>query len=398
MKTVQINITSGTGSTGKICRGIADVLKKYDIESTVLYAGHCSNAGENDVSYMSQFSIKKNALLSRIFGNYGFQTKKETKKMIQALRQIDPQVIHLHNLHGHNCNLQLLFDYIREKHIKVIWTFHDCWAFTAYCPHYDMIGCDRWLSRCHHCPQRKRFSWFFDRSAQLFTKKKQLFAGVDMTIVTPSQWMADQAKKSFLKDNPIRVLHNGIDLQVFCPTESDFRERYYCGDKFIVLGVAFGWGSRKGLDVFCNLANTLPDAYQIVLVGTNEEIDQALPDNIISIHRTQNQQELAQIYTAADVLVNPTREENYPTVNMEALACGTPVITFRTGGSAEMLDKTCGIVVEKNDAQALLEQIEKLKENKHIRSCDCVARAKAFDMHACYESYAVLYKEITRGE
>lgn len=218
-----------------------------------------------------------------------------------------------------------------------------------------------------------------------------------MTLVTPSEWLAGLVKQSFLKDYPIRVINNGIDLEVFKPTPSNFRETYGCGDKKIALGVAFGWGARKGLDVFLDLAKRLDsERYQIVLVGTDENVDKQLPNTVISIHRTQNQTELAKIYTAADVFVNPTREENYPTVNMEALACGTPVLTFQTGGSPEILDVTCGSVVPKNDIDALYREIIRICETAPYSIEACLKKAKQFDKNEKFQEYIDLYRNLMR--
>jgi glycosyltransferase involved in cell wall biosynthesis len=228
----------------------------------------------------------------------------------------------------------------------------------------------------------------------MYRKKQEWFTGVqDLTIVTPSHWLAGLVGESFLKDYPVKVIHNGIDLPVFKPTESDFRKKHHCEDKFILLGVAFGWGARKGLDVFIDLASRLDDRFQIVLVGTDDNVDKNLPPNIISIHRTQNQTELAEIYTAADLFVNPTREEALGLVNIESLACGTPVVTFQTGGSPECVDPTCGSVVPCDDANALEQEILRIAETKPYSPDACLNKAKEFDMNERFEEYVRLYEE-----
>ena len=228
----------------------------------------------------------------------------------------------------------------------------------------------------------------------MYEKKKVLFKDLDLTIVTPSQWLADIVKNSFLKDYPVKVINNGINLAVFKPNESNFRQRYGLIDKKIVLGVSFEWGKRKGLDVFINLSKRLNDSYKVILVGADDTIDGILPDNILSIHRTQSQKELAEIYSAADVFVNTTREENYPTVNMEALACGTPVLTFRTGGSPEMLDETCGSVVECDDIDALEEEIIRICSDKPYSKEACINKAREFDKNERFKEYLKLYERI----
>ena len=396
MKVIQINVTCGAGSTGKICVSISKLLTQNKIENHILFS-----SGESDyplgIKYTNDCYIKVQALKSRIFGCYGFNSNHATKKIINEFKRIKPDIVHLHNLHGHNCNLEILFSYLKRNKIKLYWTFHDCWSFTAYCPYFTAIKCDKWKACCKCCPLRKQFSWFADRSKWLFKKKKELFSDIDMTIVTPSQWLADLEKKSFLKDYPVKVINNGIDLSVFHPTESDFRQKHGIGDKYMLLGVANSWGARKGLDVFVELSKRLdPAKYQIVLVGTNDSVDKQLPDNIISVHRTQNQKELAEIYTAADLFVNPTREENYPTVNMESIACGTPVLTFRTGGSPEILDETCGTVVECDDVDAMEKEIVRISEEKPFTEENCLIRAGQFDQNERFKEYIDLYQN--KGE
>lgn len=390
MTVVQINATCTAGSTGKICRAVSELLNERGVENYILHT-QSGCAYPNGIQYAGKPYIKRQALRSRVLGTYGFNSRRATRRLISELERIRPTVVHLHNLHGHNCHLGMLLDYLREKKIKIFWTFHDCWNFTGYCPHFDMIGCDKWRTECHDCPRRKEFSWFFDRSRSLYRRKKALSRDLDLTIIAPSQWTADMAGQSFFGSYPIQVIHNGISLEVFQPTESDFRTRYGIGDKKLVLGVAFGWGKRKGLDVFLELNRMLDDSYRIVLVGTDETVDKLLPENIISIHRTANQTELAEIYTAADVYANPTREEVLGLVNLEALACGTPVITFNSGGSPECVDETCGMVVAKDDVAGMKEAILHTVEDKPFTPEACMAYAARFNADDRFGDYIKLY-------
>ena len=392
MKIVQINATCGVGSTGKICVGISELLSAEGSENYILYSSKTSGYPLG-ISCASDRYVKFQALKSRLLGNYGFNSEKATRKMIAELKRIKPDIVHLHNLHGHDCNLEALFSYFRENKTKLIYTFHDCWAFTGYCPHFTMAKCDHWKSGCGKCVQRSEYSWFFDKSRKNLARKRDALTGLDLTVVTPSRWLADLVKQSFLKDYPIKVINNGIDLAVFKPTESDFREKYGLQDKKIILGVAFGWDERKGLDVFIELAQRLPENYRIVLVGTNDKIDVLLPKNVVSIHRTHNQTELAEIYSAADLFVNPTREENYPTVNMESIACGTPVLTFRTGGSPEILDAETGSVVDCDDIAALEREIVRICETRPFSREALLERARAFDNNTKFREYLDLYHE-----
>lgn len=394
MKIVQINTVSGVGSTGKICVQISKKLTEQGIENYILY---CSGSDEYPLAIKyGDVSTRISALASRIYGNYGLNSVRVTKRLIKLLEDMNPNIIHLHNMHGHNCNIEILFDYIKKNNIKLIWTFHDCWTFTAYCPCFDMIRCDKWKIECKECIQARKFSWFMDRSNWLFHKKKQIVSNVDMTIITPSLWLADRVKESYLKDFTVKVVNNGIDLSVYKVYDSIFRSKYNIAiHKKIILGVAYDWIPRKGTDIFIELSSRLSlKKYQIVLVGKNENANVKDNSQIVWISQTANPYELAQIYSAADVFVNPTREDTYPTVNMEALACGTPVVTFNTGGSPEILNEKVGSVVERDDIDALEREIIRICEEKPYSREDCIEHAKNFDMNARYMEYVDLYKEL----
>lgn len=393
MKVVQINTTCGVGSTGKICVGISQMLSDSNIENYILYSSK-SNGYKLGIKCSSDKYIKVQALKSRIFGNYGFNSKIATQKMIEALERIKPDVVHVHNIHGHDCHIEMLFQYLHEKNVKVIYTFHDCWAFTGYCPHFAMAKCDRWLKGCGDCVIRRRYSWFFDKSAKNLARKQKALQGLDLTVITPSQWLAGLVKQSFLKVCPVQVIRNGIDLSVFNPAECSLRKLYQLEDKKVVLGVALGWGEAKGIDVFIRLAQTLPNDYQIVLIGTDDRVDAQLPENILSIHRTQNQQALAEIYSAADVFVNPTREEVLGLVNIEALACGTPGVTFNSGGSPECYDETCGSIVDCDDVGALEREIIRICRDKPYTEEACIKKAKEFDKNERFKEYLELYERV----
>lgn len=393
MKIVQINSVFGKGSTGKICLGISELFEKEGFDNRVLYSGN-GVGNPLGIKYADHKYVKLTALKSRICGNFGFNSAKETKKLIATLNALSPEIVHLHNIHSHNCHFEMLLSYLRENRIKTIWTFHDCWCFTGYCTYFDMARCNKWKSACSNCPQRRKFSFFFDKSSKLYNQKKEAFDGLDITIVTPSKWLSDRVKESFLKNVPVRVIYNGIDLNIFKPMDAPVIPIRTSYDERIVLGVADVWGCRKGLDVFVNLSERLPANYRIVLVGTDERIDKQLPKNIVSIHRTSNQRKLAEIYSAADVFVNPTREEVLGLTNIEANACGTPVITFKSGGSPECIDETSGSVVECDDIDALEKEIIRICETHPYSKEDCVNHAKAFDQNEKFMEYVELYKEL----
>lgn len=404
MRIVQIN--GGVfGSTGKIMFGIAESAKERGIETKCFSPVTSTNKNrEPNFEYEkigTYHTRRLNVLADRITGHNGCSAHRETRELLGKISDFAPDVLHLHNLHNSYVNLPMLFDFIKKHHLTVVWTLHDCWAFTGHCPHFTMTKCDKWRIGCHHCPQYREYPQSFtDNSKYMYGLKKKWFTGVEnMTIVTPSEWLAGLVRESFLKDYPIRVIHNGIDLSVFKPTPSDFREKYAIGDKCIVLGVAFGWGRRKGLDVFIELAKRLDrERYQIVLVGTDDVVDRQIPDSIISIHRTQNQTELAEIYTAADVFVNPTREEVLGLVNIEALACGTPGVTFASGGSPECYDKTCGSVVRTDDIDAMESAITGWKNGK-LSGGAVEKHILSFDERKCSDEYLRLYREmVSKGD
>ena len=401
MRVVQIN-GGAKGSTGKIMMGIAEVARAQGHEVMCASPITTTNrdAGEDCGYYrIGTFNSRRvNVALARITGFNGCFAWFETYKLLKKIDEFKPDIIHLHNLHDSYINLPMLFSYIKKHNVPTVWTLHDCWAFTGQCPHFTMVKCDKWKAGCYGCPQYKEYpASLYDNTKKMWQLKKKWFTGVkNMTIVTPSEWLAGLARESYLKQYPIEVINNGIDLNVFKPTHSNFRKQYGIpGDKYIVLGVSFAWGYRKGLDCFVEMAEKLGEQYQIVLVGTDDEIDKNLPHNIISIHRTQNQKELAEIYSAADVFVMPTREKNYPTVNMEAIACGTPVVTFDTGGSPEMLDDKTGIVVEANDIEATKKAIKDICEKKRCNDEEyIVAYSKNFDMKKRFAEYIELYANV----
>ena len=389
------------GSTGKI---MLQVASKGRMQGLPCYSfskkwRHSKTSCQNHSYFGFFFENAFHYVVGKIVGNSVFYSFVGTLMLLSKIKKSNPGLIHLHNLHGSYINLPLLFSFIKRYNIPVVWTLHDCWSFTGRCPHFVMTRCDRWMTGCHDCPYPKKSypQSYIDTSLIMWKLKKRWFTGIEnCTLVTPSQWLADLVKQSYLKDYPVRVINNGIDLSVFKPTESDFRNRYGLVGKKIVLGVAFGWGMRKGLDVFIELSKRLPEDYQIVLVGTDNNVDKQLPANIISIHRTQNQAELAEIYTAADVFANPTREEVLGLVNVESLACGTPVVTFKTGGSPECINETCGSVVPCDDVDAVEIEIRRICEEKPYSKDACITHSKNFDMNARFQEYVDLYKEYVK--
>lgn len=396
MKILEINQVN-FGSTGHIMLQIADLATKKGHEVICsFYARRNKDKDKNCIYIGNKVSHNIHKKLYRKTGNNGCYSKISTWNFLRKVKKFDPDLIHIHNLHNCYINLPMLFDYIKKNNKKVVWTLHDCWSFTGQCPYFTAVGCEKWKTGCHDCEQINRYpSCSVDRTDKMWKLKKEWFTGVqNLTIVTPSQWLADLVKQSFLKDYPVKVINNGIDLDVFKPTESDFRTKHNLEDKKIILGVASVWEVRKGLDVFIELSKRLDDRYKIVLVGTNDEVDKKLPEGIISIHRTSNQKELAELYTAADVFFIPTREDNFPTVNMESLACGTPVLTFNTGGSPEMVDEATGVVLMNEDIASVEQAVISMCESGKYSKEACTERAKQYDSGLKYNEYLSLFENI----
>ena len=397
MKVIQINTECGRGSTGKIAVAISRCLSKNGIENKIYYSANHKSDYPLGEMIGSKPMLRLHQILSRIFGDQGFHSYFSTKKLVKRIKKDSPDVILLHNIHGYYLHMKVLFRFLKEYDKPVLWTLHDCWAFTGHCSHYTMIGCDRWKSGCGSCPQKSAYpySLFFDRSKKLFQIKKELFCSVNLlTLITPSQWLADELKKSFFGSIPNYVIHNGIDLGIFHPVKGDFRQKYHLENKIVILGVSSVWTDSKGLDIFIDLAKRLPpQKYAVVLVGTNASVEAMLPPNVVSVCRVQNQLDLAQIYSAADVFVNPTRQDTFPTVNMEAVACGTPVITFDTGGCSETVAEGCGIIIQEKTVDAIIGALDGLCPKTESISRSCADIARCFDENDCFEEYVRLCRE-----
>lgn len=395
MKVLQINIF-GNLSTGRIAVDLYRTIISNGNEGKIAFA---RNTIANDVSYIkigTAIDVMIHGMFTRITDKAGFYSTEATKKFIKKIEAYNPDIIHLHNIHGYYINIELLFNYLKSSKKPVVWTLHDCWPFTGHCYHFETIGCEKWRTKCIHCPQKHIYpaSYVFDSSTWNQTKKREIFSDVpNMFLVTPSNWLKKYIDQSFLKQYKVKIIHNGIDLNIFKPTKRLFRERHNIGNKFMILGVASTWGKLKGLDDFIRFNSILDDNYVIVIVGVNDKEIKRLSKGMIGIKRTNDIKELADIYSSADVYLNLSYEENFPTTNIEALACGTPVITYCTGGSPESLDDNCGIVVEKGNLNAVKNALKMIIE---LNRKACVERAKLFDKEIVYKQYINLYKEILK--
>lgn len=387
MKVLFINTVFGKGSTGNIVQDIGEVLEKNGYEYRAIY-GRKPLVQDSHAYYMgSTFDAYIHAGMSRITDKAGFYSVKNTRGAIKYIKNYAPDVIHLHNLHGYYINVEMLFEYLKNDFKgKVIWTLHDCWAFTGHCVHYTYAKCEKWKSNCYECAEKKRYpsSYVFDNSKKNYQKKMRIFTGhSNLTIVTPSKWLKKQVQQSFLKEYPCVVINNGIDLDIFKPNE-------YVKKDGTVVNICDGLDARKGYKDLIKISSSIAAKYKVVIVGIREKEKKYLPSSVKAIGRTSNQKELVDYYCKADYLLNTTYEDTFPTVNIEALACGTPVITYDAGGSPEIISKNTGYVISVGDTDAMKRV---LLRDRTINPDNCVEAAKNYSKWDKYKKYVDLYLE-----
>lgn len=401
---LQINATLNIGSTGRIEEQIAE---KASLNGWECYSAHggryIGDSKFNTVQISSKIDNYLHAFEGEYLGRHGLGSTISTKRFIEKVKQLKPDIIHLHNIHGYFINYKLLFEYLAEAKIPVVWTLHDCWSFTGHCTHFESYGCGKWKTECARCPlpMAQYKTRLVDRSKKNFHLKKALYEKLrNVTIVPVSNWLANYVSMSILSQFTVKVIHNGIDINAFQPINNNLREELRIpSSKPIILGVVgSGFDVEKGRREFIRLSSN--ESLQVVLVGLTDKDAIGLPNNIIKIGRTSSQSELAKYYTAADVLLNPTYNDTFPTTNIEALACGTPVITYKTGGSPETLDERTGIIVERGDENGLLYAIDTVLGNgKASYSKRCRERAvKYYNKEERFLDYVMLYEQLIQKE
>lgn len=374
MKILHINSVCGVTGTGRIVSDLCQEANEQGYCSIAAYGEHKFQNQSHNIDTIpigTLWDCRIHGLITRFFDLQGFGSKRATKNFLKEMDRYKPDVIHLHNLHGYYINIKLLFDYIKEKNIKTIWTLHDCWPMTGHCVHFTNISCQKWKTACKNCQLKKEYpsSWLIDNSFRNYQEKKRIFQGVeDMTIVVPSRWMAERVKDSFLNNYPIKVIYNGIDLKKYHPVKSDLKKRYGIENKIMILGVANIWNERKGLKIFIELSKLLEDNYRVVLIGLNKEQIEELPQNVIGIERTDTVEELAEAYTAADVFVTPSTEETFGLTVAEAMACGTWPIVYEGTACAEVVSHGIGEIVPRDVVQICraIEKYIKSEKEEHI--------------------------------
>lgn len=403
MNILQMNITYGIGSTGKIMSDLCGVINANNSQGYMV-SGYSYKKHVPNLYCMSKFNqdiaIRKDLLISRITGEMGYTHKMATQKAIQWMESIHPDVIHLHNVHGNWINLQLLFSYLKDKSIPIVWTLHDCWPFTGRCSHFENVNCDKWKTRCYACNNLKIYpiSYFYDKSEKMYFDKKEWFTAINnMTIVTPSKWLAANVTNSFLGKYSVETIASGVDRDVFYPR--NIRSKYIKNvsrKKAIILGVAQSWNERKGLYDFYKLDRIIShEKYQIVLVGLNQKQLRELPNTIIGISRIGNRDELAELYSSADCYLNCSKMETMGMTTVEAMACGTPVVVFNETAVPETVGKNTGLVLRDYSAESIYDAVIAMCKAKQSATEACVQHVKNnYDKINQFEKYCALYRKL----
>lgn len=399
---LQINTVINSGSTGRIAEEIGQTALAAGWRSVIAYGRNPRPSKSETIRIGSDWGVRLHALRSRIFDDTGFGARRATEAFIREAEKLSPDVIHLHNVHGYYLNIEVLFRWLAQANVPVVWTLHDCWPFTGHCSHFDFIGCEKWKTGCFACPQKRGYpaSFLCDRSRKNWEQKRELFSSVNnLTLVPVSDWLAGVTRESFLGDKKICRIYNGTDTTVFSPKGDgkSVREKYGLGARSVALGCASVWTGRKGLVDFIKLRERVPEKdLAIVLVGLSEEQIQGLPSGIVGIRRTESVKALADLYSAADVILNLSREETFGLTTVEGFACGTPGIVFDCTASPELVTLETGFVVKAGDIEGLVSALETIRSRgKSAYSNACRSRAlSCFRKEDRWAEYLRLYEEI----
>ena len=397
-----INTIGNSGSTGRIAEGICKLALEKNFICHTAY-GRWANPSVTQLHKIgNKFSIYWHVAMTRLLDRHGLASKKATKELIAKIKETKPDLIHLHNIHGYYLHYPLLFQFLAQLDVPIVWTLHDCWSYTGHCVHYTVANCYQWKQGCSKCPNLKDYpeSWLMDRSCANYRQKKKAFTSLrNLTIVTVSQWLAEQVKESFLSHYPITCIHNGIDIQKFSPQPPE-REIHGVKDKFIILGVATVWNERKGLADFIRLAELLDEDEHIILVGLSPKQIRQLPHNITGLQKTENVEELVQLYSHADVFINFSVEETFGLTTVESLACGTPVIVVNSTASPEIITEEVGYIVEPHDVQVTHKNLQEIKRQRKSTYRDMCRQyaAQHFNEIELYKKYIHLYEKLWNHE
>lgn len=403
LRVLQINSLKNSGSTGRIAEGIGLKVIEQGGQSYIAY-GRSANPGTSVALKIGNRGDQLMHLIhTRIFDNHGFHSDQATRSLLRTIETLNPDIIHLHNLHGYYLNVRLLFEFLGKTSTPVVWTIHDCWPFTGHCCYYERIQCRKWMTECNSCELKWLYpqSCLIDNSRKNFRNKKQLFnLPAQMHLVTVSHWLEEQVKESFLNRYPVSTIYNGVDLSIFKPLDrAGLREKYGFTGKKVIFGVANVWSEGKGLQSFIELSRVIGDETQIVIIGLNRNQIKNLRPNITGIEKTNNAEELACYYNMADVFVTPSLAETFGFVAAEAMACGTPVVAFNTSALPELINEDVGFIVPMNDLHMLYQRIrDVILQERSVYAEKCRRRAEElFDMNRQYERYLELYRSLIRN-
>ncbi len=390
-KLLQINVDSALYSCGKICENISIVAQSQGWDTYIAYGRERKGGVNKEIKIGSKLDVYEHYFEHKLLDREGLASRRATKQLVKEIKKLAPDIIHLHLIHDHYLNYKILFSYLSTINTPVVWTQHDSWNITGHCYHFVSKGCEKWKVLCNDCPLIHEYPYsLMDRSKKNYLDKKKYFnLANNLIIVSCSNWLDNFINQSILKDNIHVVIHNGVDLTRFKPTCSKNP------NKFRIIGVALPWSKAKGIEDFFTLRSMLPESdYEIIMVGLNKKQMNELPTGIIGIEKTHNVEELVDLYSSSHVFVNTTYADNFPTTNIEALACGTPVITYKTGGSPESINSTTGVVIEQGDVNALAKAIINLK-NHPLSTEACRKRAEhLFNKDNCFKEYIKLYDEL----
>ena len=397
-KVLAINVTSNWGSTGKIAEQIGVLAQNQGWESYMAYGRHRNPSSLLSFRVGNDIEVKIHYFLSHFLDCEGLGSWFATRKLIKKIDEIKPDIIHLHNIHGHYLNYPVLIKHINKREIPVVWTLHDAWIITGHCYLFGGTGCEKWKTECHHCPMAIKYG--LDRSRQNFKRKKQIFTSLkQVELVTVSKWLKNVIGESFMKDYPCRTIYNGIDLNVFQPRESDWKKRLGVENRYMILGVATAWTESKGLSDFYQLANQLPEQYKIVLVGLGEEQIKDLPANLIGIKKTESQLKLVELYSSADVVVSLSKGESFGLTPVEGMACGTPAVVYDNAALPELITPETGAVVKAGDINGVVEAIERIcilsDDEMSAMQKSCIERTRShYDTNKNYSDFIGIYNKL----
>lgn len=404
MKVLEINTVYGIGSTGKIVSDLYEMLTGQGYECVIAYARGEAPENIRTIKIGNKWDVYYHGIMTRITDRHAMYSVRATKKLVEDIRRYEPDLIHLHNLHGYYLDIRTLFAFLKEYDRPVVWTLHDCWTYTGHCSHYTNVGCYRWKSQCEHCPQKKEYpaSMLLDNSYQNYRIKKELFTSVrNMHLVTPSKWLKGEVEQSFFKGIPCSAVPNGLELETYFlkqgREQEKLKEAYGLSGKKVVLGVANVWTKQKGYEDFIELSERLPEEYQVVMVGLNEKQLKELPKTIAGYPRTAGLSELADFYRMADVYFNGSCQETMGMTTGEAICCGTPAIVYNATAVPESVHEGCGIILEPGDVKGVAEAVQQICNDPTPWYEGCKKDRIRFDKAVFLEAYEQIYRELMQG-